>query len=419
MNFSDSDDDAAFRAELIEWLESNSQPRAEDLIGSVRVYARAEDEAASIEDQRYWQRALFLGGWAAITWPKAYGGRDATATQAMIFREELSRFEIPNLSVFLIGHGMIGPTIITHGTEDQRARYISPLAEGRELWCQLWSEPNAGSDLASLETRADLDPATGEWVLRGQKVWTTYAHAADWGLCLARTNPDVPKHAGLSVFIVNMKAPGVTVRPLRQITGDSEFNEVFFDDVRLAADSVVGGLNDGWRVAITTLMNERYAGGLMGDLTELVRPLFELSSSAPIGSGGSFESSDVRQELGRAFTEAKLISLTGYRSLSKLAKSESPGPEGSILKLCFANLTSKVALLGMRLLGLASLDQGPSAQDGGVWPMAYLTTQASRIAGGTDDVMRNIIAERVLQLPKEYSLNAKISFREAQAASNR
>jgi acyl-CoA dehydrogenase len=400
VDFDDSAEDAVFRAELRAWLQANATARVQDPLESMRVYDLPRDESAAIADQQRWQRKLYADGWGAITWPAEYGGRQASPTQSLIFREELSRYEIPNLSVFLIGHGMIGPTIIAHGTSEQRDRYIRPLAEGREIWCQLWSEPNAGSDLASVQTRALRDHATDGWRLQGQKVWTTFAHAARWGLCLTRTNTDLPKHRGLSVFIVDMTAPGVTVRPLRQLNGGSEFNEVFLDDVPLPADSLVGDLDDGWNVAITTLMNERYAGGLMGDLTGLVRPLVALAQQAP-ASYGSFESAAVRQELARLFVSAKLITLTGYRSQSQAARSGRPGPEGSILKLAFADLNAKVGSAAMRILGLPALRQDEAARDAGIWPSAYLTTQASRIAGGTDDIQRNIVAERILKLPRD------------------
>jgi alkylation response protein AidB-like acyl-CoA dehydrogenase len=265
--------------------------------------------------------------------------------QNFIFRQEMQRYEVPANEIYLVGHGMVGPTIITHGTPAQTKRWIPKLAEGAEIWCQLWSEPGAGSDLASLQTKCERD-GTGDWVLNGQKVWTTGAQWSQWGLIITRTDPELPKHRGLTVFVVDMHAPGVTVRPLRQSTGGSDFNEVFFDDVRIPDDQRVGGINDGWRVAMTTLMFERYAVGTGGAGELMVAPLLKLAKGVSRNGGSAMDDPHVRQVIAEAYVRAKLLTLTSYRSLTKIAKEGAPGPEGSVMKLVRTDLLYDVAEIG-------------------------------------------------------------------------
>jgi alkylation response protein AidB-like acyl-CoA dehydrogenase len=316
---------------------------------------------------------------------------------------------------------MIGPTIMSHGTEEQMRTFIPKMIEGGEVWCQLWSEPNAGSDVASLETRAERDTASGDWILNGQKVWTTGAHYCEWGLIIARTDLDAPKHRGITCFIVDMHATGVEVRPLRQINGSEGFNEVFFTDVHIPDAHRVGDVNDGWRVALTTLMNERFAIGTGGG-GGTVNPLFQLAKKTPVNatpqrSGGvgqtAFDDDAIRQELAQIYILSRLLQLTGYRSLTKIAKGGIPGPEGSAMKLVSTKLASMVGDTSTKILGLKGVLMGAGAPDEGAWSSAFLTAPGIHIAGGTDEIMKNIIGERVLGLPKEPQVDKTVPFREA------
>ena len=421
MDFKDSSEDAAWRADVRKWLDANAERRPEgeetvpDLLGE-----ESEDPDQLIQKAKDWQRTLYEAGYAAITWPKQYGGQDASPMQAFIFGQEMAQFDVP-MGVYTIGLGMIGPTIMSHGSEEQKERFLPKMLEGSEIWCQLWSEPNAGSDVASLETRAERDEASGDWVLNGQKVWTTGAQHSKWGLIIARTDPDAPKHQGITCFIVDMEAKGVEVRPLRQINGATGFNEVFFTDVHVPDDQRVGDVNDGWRVAMTTLMNERYAIGVGGSSGGTLTPVFRLAKKTSTNAASersgdvnrtAFDDPAVRQELAKAYIHGRLLALTGYRSMTKIARGGIPGPEGSAMKLVGTRLASEVADAASRILGLRSVLLGDEAPDDGAWANAFLTAPGIHIAGGTDEIMKNIIGERVLGLPKEPRLDKDVPFRE-------
>jgi len=413
MDFKDSPEDAAWREDVRAWLEANAtrRPEGEETIPNI-LGEDAEDEATVLEQAKAWQKKLYDSGYAAITWPKAYGGRDATPMQSFIFNQEMGHYDVPQ-GVYTIGLGMIGPTIMSHGTEDQMQKYIPKMIEGGEVWCQLWSEPNAGSDVASLETRAERDAASGDWILNGQKVWTTGAHYCDWGLIIARTDPEAPKHRGITAFIVDMHATGVEVRPLKQINGSEGFNEVFFTDVHIPDDQRVGDVNDGWRVALTTLMNERFAIGTGGG-GGTINPLFKLAKTTTTNSGETaFDVDAIRQELAQIYILSRLLQLTGYRSLTKIAKGGIPGPEGSAMKLVSTKLASMVGDTSTKILGLKGVLMGAAAPDEGAWANAWLTAPGIHIAGGTDEIMKNIIGERVLGLPKEPQVDKNVPFREA------
>src|ERR671924_111071 len=412
MDFKDSSEDAAWRADVRKWLDANAERRPEgeetvpDLLGE-----ESEDPDQLIQKAKDWQRTLYEAGYAAITWPKQYGGQDASPMQAFIFGQEMGQFDVP-AGVYTIGLGMIGPTLMSHGTEEQKERFLPKMLEGSEIWCQLWSEPNAGSDVASLETRAERDEASGDWVLNGQKVWTTGAQHSKWGLIIARTDPEAPKHQGITCFVVDMEADGVEIRPLRQINGAAGFNEVFFTDVRVPDDQRIGDVNDGWRVAMTTLMNERYAIGVGGSSGGTLTPVFRLAKKTPTNGGTAFDDPAVRQELAKAYIHGRLLALTGYRSMTKIARGGIPGPEGSAMKLVGTRLASEVADAASRILGLRSVLLGDEAPDDGAWANAFLTAPGIHIAGGTDEIMKNIIGERVLGLPKEPRLDKDVPFRE-------
>ncbi len=310
-----------------------------------------------------------------------------------MWAEELNRFELP-ANVCTIGVAMIGPTIIAHGTEEQQKRYLKPMLEGREVWCQLWSEPGAGSDLAGLTSRAVRDG--DDYVLTGQKVWTSGAHYSDFGLGLFRSDPSAPKHHGITCLIVDMRSPGIDIRPLRQITGDAHFNEVFFDEVRVPVANRVGEEHEGWRVGRTTMMNERYAAGAMGAALGPYRALAHLAAET-----GAAADPRTRQTLARVYTLSLLFDLTTARVRSSLARGMIPGLEGSILKLAAAQLGTALADAGCTLLGPGGVLTGTDGPEGGRWPDALLGSIAMHIGGGTDEIQRNIIGEVVLGLPRE------------------
>jgi alkylation response protein AidB-like acyl-CoA dehydrogenase len=415
MDFKDTPEEAAWRNEVRAWLEANAPKRAADddsvfnLLGD-----ETEDETSYIDKAKKWQKTLADNGFAAITWPKAYGGRDASPMQSFIFGQELGAYDVP-AGVYTIGQGMIGPTLMSHGSQGQQERFLPKMLDGSEIWCQLWSEPNAGSDVASLETKAERDSASADWILNGQKVWTTGAHYCDWGLIIARTDPDAPKHRGITCFIVDMHAEGVESRPLKQINGAANFNEVFFTDVHIPDDQRVGDINDGWRVALTTLMNERFAIGGGGGGGGNMRPLVRLAQKTSVNGGTAFDDANVRQEIANCFIDGKLLQLTGYRSLTKIAQGAIPGPEGSCMKLVATRLATKLSDAAQHVLGLRGVLIGDEAPDRGQWSNAWLSGPGIHLAGGTDEIMRNIIGERVLGLPKEPQVDKEIPFREAKA----
>jgi acyl-CoA dehydrogenase len=391
MDFDDTPAEATFRAEARAWLDANAKLKV-DAEQRISVFGGYRDDPAA------------GAGWAAIHWPAAYGGRDAGALESTVLSEELARYDVPD-TLFSIGVAMIGPTLIAHGSDAQKERYLQPMRRGEEIWCQLWSEPDAGSDLAALGTRAERDG--DEFVLNGQKVWTSGAHYCDLGLGIFRTDPAVPKREGISCFIVDLRTPGITIRPLRQITGEAHFNEVFFDDVRIPATSLVGDLHAGWRVARTTLMNERFATGALGDSRSTFQALLELTRAT-----GRSTDPVVRQQLARVFTRGRLFDLTNARVRSTMARGGIPGVEGSILKLAIAQVGTAVADLGVTVLGPGALLTGEGAPEAGRWPEALLGAFAMHIGGGTDEVQRNIIGEMVLGLPREPDPSRDLPFKD-------
>ena len=415
MDFNDTPEEAAFRAEVRTWLDAHARRLGDDEPRGGAVTALLTEGADHDDDlaarARPWQKTLNEGGWTGLTWPKEYGGRDLTPMQFMIFNDELSNYEVPP-NIFGIGLGMIGPTIIAHGTEEQKERYLGRMLAGEDIWCQLWSEPNAGSDIASLQTRAVRDD--DGWVLNGQKVWTSGAHYCDMGLIITRTDPEAPKHRGITCFIVDMTTPGIDARPLRQMTGGANFNEVFLTDVRIPDANRVGDVNDGWRVALTVLMNERMSVTADLNVSGLVDPLIQLAKKR-----GALGDEHVRQVIGDTYVRAKLLTLTGHRVTTKIAKGSIPGPEGSIAKLVWADLMTDIGKRGIGLTGLAGAVTGDEAIDDGVWSKTHLFSPGIHLGGGTDEVMRNIIGERVLGLPKEPSTDKGVPFRELLVGTQR
>jgi alkylation response protein AidB-like acyl-CoA dehydrogenase len=407
MDFNDTPEEAGFRTEARTWLEANAKLRTPDDVAPDVLSERTNDE--TIAAAKAWQKKKADAGWACITWPKEYGGRGATAIQSVIWGQEESKFNTPP-NIFGIGTGMCGPTILTHGTEEQKKRWIPKLLSGEEVWCQLFSEPSAGSDLAGLRTTAVEDG--DEWVVNGQKIWTTGAQFCDWGILVVRTDPTATKHAGLSYFVVDMHSKGIEVRPITQINGGQGFNEVFFNDVRIPDENRLSEVGNGWAVAITTLMNERASiGG--GSAGAGVRDLIELAEQTELGGAPAIEDSAVRERLADLYVRSRGVQYTGNRTLTALSRGTTPGPEASLGKLVGAPLAQEMAAFGIELAGIAGAVQDHAyAVSDGSWHELYLAIPGLRIAGGTDEVLRNIIAERVLGLPPEARADKGVAFKD-------
>ncbi len=386
----DTTEQAALRAEVRSWLSANAKPKHDD--GVVPVPFGWQDEAAVVRAAKAWQATLYDANWAGITWPREFGGRGASVIEQIIFEEEAAAFETPSPGVFTMGIGMVGPTIIRHGSAAQRDRYLRPLLRGEEIWCQLFSEPGAGSDLAGLTTRADR--GRRGWVVNGQKVWTSGAHYRDFGLLLARTSTELARHRGVSCFIVDMRAPGVDVRPLRQMTGGASFNEVFLSDLLLSEDSLVGAEHQGWQVAVTSLANERVALGRGGE--SLFPHLVSLARSRHRDHDPL-----IRQRLSDIYIRTEVVRYLGMRARSEVFRGAVPGPQGSVAKLASSVLAQDVGDLALALEGPAGALLGPAAPSAGAWQLQRLGAPALRIAGGTDEIQRNILGERVLGLPRD------------------
>jgi alkylation response protein AidB-like acyl-CoA dehydrogenase len=391
MDLTLSPSEEGFREEVRAWLrENNPGPEPEDGLDEVMAY-RGE-----------WQRKLHEAGWAGISWPKEYGGRGATMIEQAIFTGEAAAAETP-APANTLGLAMGGPVVIAHGTEEQKERYLEPILTGEEIWCQGFSEPESGSDLASLKTRAVKDG--DEWVVSGQKVWTTLAQYAKWCMLVARTDPDAPKHQGLTYFLMDMDQEGVEAKPLVQITGEGEFNEVFMDEARIPEENVIGGVGNGWGVAITTLMNER-AGLAFGALAQIQNSLGRLARLAREvkveGGGTAADDPSFRQRIAQLNIEAETMRLNAYRGLTKTMQSGIPGPEGSLGKWQWADINQGITELALELEGAyAPLARGSEhALAGGSWQYGFLRSRANSIEGGTTDILKNIIAERVLGLPR-------------------
>jgi alkylation response protein AidB-like acyl-CoA dehydrogenase len=391
MDLSPTPEERALRDETRAWLRANLPweygkglpPRFDDLA----------DEVAFGRD---WQAKLAGGRWVGVAWPEEYGGRGAGPVEHYIVTEELARGSAPEL-VGRIGVNLVGPTLLAHGTDQQKARWLPKILDATEIWCQLFSEPGAGSDLTSLQTRAQ--PVAGGYVLNGQKVWTSYAQFADWGWCLARTNPDAAPSKGISALVVDMHAPGVDVRPLRQITDETEFNEVFFSDVFVPDGHLVGPRDEGWRIANSTLTHERGVNPRQLVIhAQLLDELWRLARERD-----AFDDPRLAPRLAQAFVEVRLFQLHNWRSISRTAKGADPGPVGSINKLWWSEMSKRLHEIAMAVLGSsAPLWRGAAGNPGdGAWQRSWLYYQAASIWAGTNEIQRNVIAERTLGLPRE------------------
>jgi alkylation response protein AidB-like acyl-CoA dehydrogenase len=386
MDFRDTPEEAAFRGELREWLAS----------ALPADWAERDPHVGrwDFEQAREWTRRLFEAGYSGLTWPVEYGGRGLSPTYQAIYLEETARADAPD-HVGVIGLGMAGPTIMAHGTPEQKAAHLRGILSGDTIFCQGFSEPGSGSDLASLRTRAERDG--DEFVVTGQKVWSSYAHVADWCILLTRSEPGSAKHHGLTYLLLDMRAPGVEVRPLRQITGDPEFNEIFLTDVRVPVSDVVGEIGGGWQVAMTTLLHER--GTLGFALTARLEVLFRrlLLTATKTGAAGD---PLVRDRIADLYVDLQGLRFTNYRSLTTLVKTGVPGPEGSIAKLHWSETNQRLTALAVELLGPDAQLSGEGGFWGGYWQYQQLRSRGNTIEAGTSEILRNIVAERVLGLPR-------------------
>jgi alkylation response protein AidB-like acyl-CoA dehydrogenase len=395
MDLNDTPEQAAYRQEVRAWLEEH-KAQAPPRSGSY-------EDPSYIDARRAWQGRLAEAGLAGVTWPREVGGRGLGPIEQVTVNQEISRAEVPGI-LDVIGIGMLGPCLIAHGSEEHKSRYLGPMLHGDEVWCQLFSEPAAGSDLAAIQTRARPNE-DGSWTLNGQKVWTTNAHFASFGLLLARTDPDVPKHKGLTMFIVPMDAPRVTVRGLRQISGEAEFNEVFFDDVRLEPDAVVGGVGNGWGTALTVLMFERLT---IGFGSENFGSPARLAQTVAADAAARVDS-EVRRRLGHVITELLAVRFNGYRALTMLARGQIPGPEAGLAKVTMVNAAITATDLGADIVGPDALE--PNSE----WSYLISFLPGLKSAGGTEQILRNTIGERVLGLPSEPRMDKGVPFSELRA----
>lgn len=395
MDFSFSAEEERFRQDLRAWLKNNlpagwgtpafKMPKGNDRLQFLRD----------------WQRQMYEGGYLGLSWPQEYGGRGASMIELAIFNEEMARVEAPG-PLNVLGLSMAGPTIIVHGSEEQKKRYLPKILNCDEIWCQGFSEPGSGSDVASIRTKAELQGDA--FLVNGQKVWTSLAQMADWCMLLVRTDPNAPKHRGLSYILVDMHSPGITVRPLRQMTGESEFNEVFFEDVRVPRASLVGELNNGWGVALTTLMNERGTAsfGTQARFRIIYDNLVALAKKATVNGRGATQDPQIRQQLAQHLIDVQILKYNCFRNFTRLLRGGTPGPEGSILKLWWSELNQRMEETAMTLQGPYSqlLRDSPWAVESGRWQYNFLRSRANTIEAGTSEIQRNIIAERVLHMPK-------------------
>ena len=377
MDLTLSPEEEAFRDELRAWLEA--QHPGEEPKG---------DEEEAFAFRLAWQKKLHEGGWAGVSWPKEYGGRGATPIEQAIFSAEMVRANTP-APANILGLAMGGPTVIAHGTEEQKERFVEPILSGEEIWCQGFSEPDSGSDLASLKTKAVKD--NGEWVVTGQKVWTTFAHHAKWCMLVARTDTEVPKHKGLTYFLMDMEQDAVQVRPLVQITGQPEFNELFIEEARIPDENVIGGVGNGWMVAITTLMHER-SGIAFGSMAQVKRDLASLIDVAR--ENGLDDDPVTKQRLAQLYIESEVLRINAYRGLTQIIKTGQPGAEGSLSKWHWSDINQSLTEAAMEIRG----HEAPIVD--GEWTYRFLRARANSIEGGTTEILKNIVAERVLGLPK-------------------
>jgi len=405
MDFNDTPEEATFRAEVRHFLEAHATRKN---AGEPAQKVRYLEGTEALEKAKAWQAVKADAGFVGITWDPRWGGRGGTPIQQVIYDQEEAHFDLPK-GYFEIGLGMCIPTLTAYAAPEQCERFVRPAMRGDEIWCQLFSEPSAGSDVAGLRTRAERDGS--DWVINGQKIWTSGAHFSDYGLLLTRTDPAVPKHAGLTAFFLDMRSPGVEVRRIKQIAGSAQFNEVFFTNVRIPDAQRLGAVGAGWQVALTTLMNERLAvGSAPGPDSE---DMLRLVRQATIDGEPAIQNAAVRAKLADWYVQTEGLRYTRFRTMTKLSRGQAPGPEASIAKIVSATKLQEIASFGIDLLGMAGTVTDPRLAPMEAWfQHAALYAPGFRIAGGTDEILRNIVAERVLGLPPDVRVDKGIAFNE-------
>lgn len=408
MDFDDTPEEAEFRAQARRWLQQHAPRHLESELRQSMFGELQLESVDTLTASRAWQKQKALDGWACPHWPREYGGRGATPIQRVIWQQEEGVYALLS-GVFLIGHGMCGPTLLAYATEEQKRRYLPPLASGEEIWCQLFSEPAAGSDLAGLVTRARR--AGGDWVVNGQKIWTSGAQRSDYGILVTRTDPTVPKHRGLTMFFLDMRSPGVQIRPIKQANGQSAFNEVYFTDVRIPDEQRLGDVGEGWQVSLTTLMHERLVIGT-GAMPTGFAQLLEFCRGFNTTQGPAIQDSRIRSKLAGWAVKDSGLKYTAMRNITALSKGRMPGPENSIGKLVAGSILQEIAAFALDLQGYAGALSAEGAAAAGRFQAMLLRSPGTRIEGGTDEILRNIIAERVLGLPPDIRLDKSVPFNE-------
>ena len=408
MDFEDTPEEAAFRAQVRAFLDANAERKS----AAQPVLRLRAIDAEEVKRAKQWQGKKTAAGFAGLTWPKRWGGREASPIFQVIYNQEEENYAVPR-GVFEIGLGMCIPTMMAYARPEQLQRYVPPALRGEEIWCQLFSEPGAGSDVAGLRTRAVRDG--DDWIINGQKIWTSGAHYADFGIIVTRSDPTVPKHAGLTFFFLDMHSPGVEARPIRQISGASHFNEVFFTDVRVPDAQRLGGVGEGWKVSVTTLMNERLAVG--DEPRPDVDDLLTLCRSLEIDGAPAIANPAVRERIAEWYVRSQGLEFTRFRTMTALSRGQTPGPENSIAKVVNATKLQEIAAFGMELLGAAGMVMDPELVPlQALFQQGLLYSPGLRIAGGTDEILRNIIAERVLGLPPDIRVDKDKPFNELPAS---
>ena len=411
MDFQDSPAEADYRARCVAFLDANAEKRKP---GDVLGYRRGQDAPGAMDEAKAFQRKKFEAGFAGITWPKEWGGQGGSPIEQVIYSQEEAKYKVLT-GMFGLGLGMCIPTICRWGTQAQRDRYAVPALRGEEVWCQFFSEPAGGSDLGALRTRVERDG--DEWVVNGQKIWTSMAHKSDWGVLIARSDFDRPKHEGLTFFFLSAKTPGIEMRPIKQMSGSSHFNEVFFNEVRIPDSQRLGPVGGGWKVAISLLMSERYA------TAENPGPDFEelwaIAGDLELEGGPALDDAGVQERLADFYVRAQGLRFTKYRTMTALSKGETPGPEASIGKLVSASKLQEITSYGLELLGAAGVMDGEDMPLAGLFEEALIYAPAMRIAGGTDEILRNTIAERVLKLPADLRADKGMAFKDVPTGGGR
>jgi len=410
MDFEDTAEEAAFRSEVRAWIKANAPTHLEAELKRANFGSNGVVSEDPISAGKAWQKKKAEAGWACLHWPKEYGGAARTPIERVIWGQEEGPYAALT-GVFTIGHGMCGPTVMAWASEEHKRKLLPPLASGEHIWCQLFSEPASGSDLAGLRTRAvKADDGSGDWIVNGQKIWTSGAQHSDWGLLITRTNPDVPKHKGLTMFFLSMTSPGVEIRPIKQANGASGFNEVYFTDVRIPDSQRLGEVGQGWEVSLTTLMNERLSIG--SGMSTGFPELFRFCMEAEIEGRPAVEDAAVRSKLAQIAVKQSGLKYTGMRAISALSKGETPGPENSIGKLVAGAAMQDLAIFALDLQGEAGVVWDDESPQQGRFQAMLMRSPATRIEGGSDEILRNIIGERVLGLPGDIRVDKEVAFRD-------